>query len=154
MGVFLTDFGLARILDGEASRYTRSGDALGTPAYMSPEQARGETATLTPATDVWALGAVLFECLAGRPLFVGDTPAAVVGAMLTTDPPDLQTVRPDLPADVARVVRGCLVRAADRRDPSARASLRWRRADGSRRSPPLWASPASRSRALRWRAPT
>ena len=78
----LTDFGLAKDTRTE-SKYTRTGETLGTPAYMSPEQARGDLAQLTPATDTWALGCVLYEMLGGRPAFSGDSAAAVIGAILT-----------------------------------------------------------------------
>ncbi|MCI0342281.1 MAG: protein kinase, partial [Planctomycetales bacterium] len=59
---FVVDFGLAK-LTAHGSRLTRPGQALGTPAYMSPEQARGEMSALSPATDVWSLGCVLYEML-------------------------------------------------------------------------------------------
>ena len=84
--VFLTDFGLAKDV-ATASRYTRSGESLGTPPYMSPEQARGELATLDATCDTWALGCVLYELLAGHRAFDGENPAAVIGAVLTADPP-------------------------------------------------------------------
>ena len=88
-GVFLTDFGLAKNV-ATGSRYTRTGETLGTPAYMSPEQARGELSELTAASDVWALGCVLYELLSGgRMAFEGDSPAAVIGAVLTARPPPL-----------------------------------------------------------------
>src|SRR5262249_42385979 len=67
----VTDFGLARRIEGDA-RVTRSGTIIGTPAYMPPEQARGEKG-LTVAADVYSLGAVLYECLTGRPPFQGNT---------------------------------------------------------------------------------
>ena len=66
--VYLTDFGLAKNVS-TGSRHTRTGQTLGTPAYMSPELARGEFRALTPASDVFALGALLYELLAGGPAF-------------------------------------------------------------------------------------
>ena len=114
--VFLTDFGLAKdTVTG--SRYTRTGTTLGTPAYMSPEQARGELAALTPASDVWALGCVLYECMAGRRAFDGDTPAAVIAAVLTGVPEPIAGVS----VGVRDVVRHCLTRASGRRPPRAAA---------------------------------
>ena len=68
----VTDFGLARRLEGEAS-LTWTGTALGTPSYMAPEQARGKQAAIGPAADVYALGAILYELLTGRPPFRAET---------------------------------------------------------------------------------
>ena len=68
----LTDFGLARLLDTQSS-VTRTIDVLGTPSYMAPEQAAGETTKLSKATDVYGLGAVLYQLLTGQPPFAGGT---------------------------------------------------------------------------------
>ena len=68
----LTDFGLARLLDAQSS-VTRTIDVLGTPSYMAPEQAAGETTKLSKATDVYGLGAVLYQLLTGHPPFAGGT---------------------------------------------------------------------------------
>ncbi|MCI0342063.1 MAG: tetratricopeptide repeat protein [Planctomycetales bacterium] len=105
----LSDFGLAKSV-ATGSRLTRTGEALGTPAYMSPEQARGDVSSLTSATDVWSLGCVLHEMLAGRPPFEGETPAALVGAILTRAAPPLRRLRPDVPRDLGRVLGACLRR--------------------------------------------
>ncbi|MCI0340069.1 MAG: tetratricopeptide repeat protein [Planctomycetales bacterium] len=111
---FLTDFGLAkRIATG--SKFTRTGEALGTPAYMSPEQARGETSSLAAATDVWGIGCVLHELLTGRRAFEGGTAAEVIARVLAAEPPRLRTLRPDAPAALGRVVAGCLGKPAARR---------------------------------------
>jgi tetratricopeptide (TPR) repeat protein len=114
--VYLTDFGLARSV-ATGSRYTRTGETLGTPAYMSPEQARGDLAALTPASDVWALGCVLHEALAGRRAFEGDSPAAVIAQVLTGRPAPLH----DVPPGPRGLVAGCLARAPAARPPSAAA---------------------------------
>ncbi len=106
-GVFLTDFGLARTV-ATGSRLTRTGEAIGTPAYMPPEQARGDLAALSPATDVWGIGCVLYEMLAGRRAFSGETPAAIVGRVLLGEPPRLRDVVPEAPRDVERVIHVCL----------------------------------------------
>src|SRR5262249_40172242 len=68
----ITDFGLAKRLDG-GSGLTQSGAIMGTPSYMAPEQAAGKSKQIGPATDVYALGALLYECLTGRPPFQGPT---------------------------------------------------------------------------------
>ncbi len=111
---FLTDFGLAKSV-ATGSKLTRTGEALGTPAYMSPEQARGEVSSLAAATDVWGLGCVLYETLAGRPPFEGETTAGVVAGVLTRDPPVLRRVATDLPRGLETIVRVCLAKRAGRR---------------------------------------
>ncbi len=104
----ITDFGIARAAD--ATAITRTGQVMGTPQYLSPEQARGETAT--PASDVYALGVVAFECLAGRRPFEADSPIATALAHLQQPVPELPA---DVPADLAAVVRTALAKdPADR----------------------------------------
>jgi Tol biopolymer transport system component len=107
----LADFGLVH--DHAAVSITRSASVLGTPAYMSPEQAKGAPAA--PEHDVYALGAVLFAMLAGRPPFPGDHPSAVLAQLLTVPAPRLREVAPEVPAALAAVVD----RALDR-NPGAR----------------------------------
>jgi len=96
----LTDFGIAKILEG--MQFTETGLSMGTPDYMSPEQAAGDT--ITPQTDVYALGIVVFEMLTGQLPFRGDTPAAVLLKHLNTDPPSPRTIDPSAPAALDAVL--------------------------------------------------
>jgi len=107
----LTDFGIAKNTLGNANQ-TQAGMVIGTPNYISPEQARG--LPLTPASDIYSLGVVLYEMLAGKPPFEGDT-MGVVMDHIQTPPPPLREARPDLPADVEAVVQQALAK-----DPAAR----------------------------------
>src|SRR5262249_60296487 len=79
------DFGLARRAQTVEARLTRPGTALGTPAYMSPEQVRGEPDTVGPATDIYALGVILYELVTGRLPFEGSA-LAILGRILTEEP--------------------------------------------------------------------
>lgn len=99
----VTDFGIARAAEGVGM--TQTGEVMGTPQYLSPEQARGETAT--PASDVYSLGVVAFECLAGRRPFVADTAVATALAHLREPVPALPG---SVPADLAAVVRRALAK--------------------------------------------
>ena len=101
----ITDFGLAKELGGDTS-VTPAGATLGTPGYMAPEQARSEA--VGPAVDVYALGAILYELLSGRPPFVGDTPVAVVVQLLHEAPTPLRQLRPDVPRDLEVICLHCL----------------------------------------------
>ncbi len=117
---FLTDFGLARVL-ASRSRLTRTGTALGTPEYMSPEQAQGEMDSLGPPTDVWGLGVVIYEMLAGRLAFDGKDPEEVIEKVVLREPTPLRRIRPDVPRDLERVVRVCLAKRPSLRYPDASA---------------------------------
>ena len=101
--VKITDFGIARAADGIG--LTQTGAVMGTPQYLSPEQARGEVAT--SRSDVYSLGVVAFECLAGRRPFEADSPVATALAHLRDPIPDLPD---DVPADLAAVVRRALAK--------------------------------------------
>jgi serine/threonine protein kinase len=83
----IADFGLARVFRDQPSQQTQTGTLLGTPSYMAPEQAAGKSQELGPATDVYALGAILYELLAGRPPFRGQTPMDTLQQVLTSEVP-------------------------------------------------------------------
>ena len=118
----VADFGIAKAL-GEASereRLTLSGLSVGTPAYMSPEQAAGER-VLDARTDIYALGSVLFEMLAGEPPFTGPTAQAVIAKRLSQPAPSVQIVRPVVPGQVATAIARALEMVPADRFPSASA---------------------------------
>jgi eukaryotic-like serine/threonine-protein kinase len=112
--VKITDFGIARAAEGIA--LTETGQVMGTPQYLSPEQAEGKTAT--PASDVYSLGVVAFECLAGRRPFVAETAIATALMHLREPVPELPS---DVPADLAAVVRRSLAKSPAERFPDANA---------------------------------
>src|SRR5207237_10876052 len=81
----VTDFGLAKRLDGDSGQ-TRSGTVMGTPSYMAPEQAQGYSKTVGPAADTWALGAILYELLTGRPPFRAASPLDTLFQVIQDEP--------------------------------------------------------------------
>jgi serine/threonine-protein kinase len=107
----VVDFGLAK-LAGEAA-VTRQGSVVGTPAYMSPEQATGEE--VDGRSDLWALGAVLYEMVAGRRAFAADNEQAVLLAITTSNPTPIDRVRAEVPAELQRIIRRCLKKNPDER---------------------------------------
>lgn len=112
----VTDFGVARAVSeaGDKTALTQSGIAVGTPAYMAPEQAAGDSHTDQRA-DIYAVGLVAYEMVAGHPPFQGATPQALIAAHMTQAPPSLVSVRSTVPAELATIVHRCLEkRPADR----------------------------------------
>ena len=110
----ITDFGLAK--DQTALRtLTQTGAAMGTPCYMAPEQARGDKTGIGPATDVYALGSILYEMLTGRPPFDAPTAAETVAQVLNDDPPPPSRLRPRLPRDIVTICMKCLEKSPRRR---------------------------------------
>ncbi len=116
----VTDFGLAKFIQESAVELTQTGQIVGTPHYMAPEQAAGAR-QVGPAVDVYALGAILFECLAGRPPFTGTEPMSVMLKVINEIPPDVRSLRPEVPRDLAAVTMKCLAKEPGRRYASAEA---------------------------------
>ncbi|MDQ3299330.1 MAG: serine/threonine protein kinase [Myxococcota bacterium] len=100
--VRVVDFGLARYV-ADDQHLTRTGIAMGTPGYMSPEQARGSR-DLDGRSDIFSLGCVLYECLAGRPPFLGENPMAVQVKLILVDPPPVTQLCPEVPPGLAEIV--------------------------------------------------
>ncbi len=117
---YVTDFGLAKHVEA-ATAHTLSGAVVGTPSYMAPEQARGHSKRLTTAADVYGLGAVLYELLAGRPPFKGETPLETLQQVLTQESVPPSRLRPGVPRDLEVICLKCLSKEPERRYESALA---------------------------------
>ena len=117
----VSDFGIARAVEAAGgSTLTGTGTVVGTPAYMSPEQAAGDE-PIEGRSDVYSLGCVLFEMLTGKPPFDGTTARAIIAAHLSEPPAPLGRVRPDVPPALAVAVAGALAKDPAHRTPSAEA---------------------------------
>jgi serine/threonine-protein kinase len=116
----VADFGLAKMLGGDDG-LTSTGAVLGTPGYMAPEQARGGSKAAGPAADLYALGAILYECLTGRPPFQGETPLLTLAQVVIADPAPPFRLQPGTPRDLSAVCMKCLEKDPRRRYPSALA---------------------------------
>src|SRR5438105_6927825 len=116
----LTDFGLARLVETE-STVTRTMEVLGTPSYMAPEQAAGETTKLGKATDVYGLGAVLYQLLTGHPPFAGGTTYETIRLLLNTEPRKPRALNPKIDRDLSTICLKCLEKDPKRRYSSALA---------------------------------
>jgi serine/threonine-protein kinase len=117
---YVSDFGLAKLLDSDLEM-TQSGALVGTVAYMSPEQAGGQTGRIGPLSDVWALGVILFQLLTGTQPFAGGHREEVLCRILAAAPPEPRTVRPEIDRDLEAIVLRCLRRRPAERYPSAGA---------------------------------
>jgi hypothetical protein len=120
----IADFGLAKQLDGASSltpagQRTQSGAILGTPGYMAPEQAEGKSKKVGPATDVYALGAVLYECLTGQPPFQGENMLDTLRKVATQKPVPPCQLRPDCPRELETICLKCLQKEPEGRYASA-----------------------------------
>jgi eukaryotic-like serine/threonine-protein kinase len=152
--VKILDFGLAKlraesVSDPEeetATHETRPGVVLGTVPYLSPEQVRGLPADAR--SDIFALGAVLYEMLARRRAFTGETTAEIETAILRAEPPELPAIDPQIPATLDRIVRRCLEKRPEDRFESARDVAFALEAVATTTGP--WATPAAARRGRRW----
>jgi predicted Ser/Thr protein kinase len=143
----ITDFGLAKKVE-DGSGLTQAGAILGTPSYMAPEQAEGKK-TVGPATDVYALGAILYECLTGRPPFKAATAIDTMMQVVSDDPVPPTRLAPRIPKDVETICLKCLQKEPAKRYESAAALAdelgRFQRGE------PIMARPVSRAgRVVKW----
>jgi serine/threonine protein kinase/tetratricopeptide (TPR) repeat protein len=116
----LTDFGLARLVESESS-VTQTLDVLGTPSYMAPEQAVGNNAAVASVTDVYGLGAVLYQLLTGQPPFAGGATYETIKLLLDTEPRHPRLLNPKIDRDLATICLKCLEKDPKRRYSSALA---------------------------------
>jgi WD40 repeat protein/serine/threonine protein kinase len=120
----ITDFGLAMRLNGEgeqATCLTQTGEVLGTPSYMAPEQAEGKPGAIGPAADIYALGAVLYELLTGRPPFKGESALDTLEQVRTQEPVSPSRLQPRLPRDLSTICLKALAKEPGRRYPGGGA---------------------------------
>jgi WD40 repeat protein len=117
----LTDFGLAKMFldSADAGGLTRTGMVFGTPRYMSPEQAQGRSEALGPGTDVYALGVILYEMLAGEVPFPGSSDLDTYAKIVAEEPRPLSRLRPNVHRDLDTICLKCLEKEPERRYPSA-----------------------------------
>lgn len=111
------DFGIARMNDGSSSHLTRTGEVIGSPLYMSPEQIQG--LPLEGTCDLYALGVILYAMLTGGEPFHADTPTAVIFQHLNEPPPDVRQRREDLPEEWAELLERLLAKKPQDRYPNA-----------------------------------
>lgn len=117
----ITDFGLAKILDKDCTLVTMDGAVLGTASYMSPEQASGRVGEVGPLSDVYALGAMLYELLTGRPPFLAGTRSETIDQVLRDEPQPISRLRPNVPRELETICLKCLEKEQAERYSGARA---------------------------------
>jgi tetratricopeptide (TPR) repeat protein len=145
----ITDFGLAKRVDPDASAATSDGTIMGSPSYMPPEQARGELSSISPRSDLYSLGAILYQMLTGRPPFTSDRPLNTVMQVIQNDPVQPRDLQPGIPVDLETICMKAL-----QKDAAARYQSCQEFADDLQRflnHEPILARPVSRlERAWRW----
>lgn len=145
----ISDFGLAKSVDGEGSTATNDGTIMGSPSYMPPEQARGENSSMTPRSDLYSLGAILYQMLTARPPFVSERPLDTVLQVISNEPVAPGKLQPGIPVDIETI---CM--KAMQKEPTARYGSCQDLAADLRRfinGEPILARPVSRlERAWRW----
>jgi serine/threonine-protein kinase len=145
----ITDFGLAKRIDDRESGTTRTGAILGTPSYMAPEQAQGRTKETGPEADIYSLGAILYDLLAGRPPFRGETVLDTLQQVQTAEPIPPSRLAPRVPRDLETICLKALAKEPHRRYGSAGALAE--DLDRFLRSLPILARPTPWwERALKW----
>jgi putative methionine-R-sulfoxide reductase with GAF domain len=117
----IADFGMAKIIAGNAEGQTQTGSIIGTPSYMAPEQAEGRTREMGPATDVYGLGAILYELLTGRPPFQASSVHETLDQVRRQEPVPPRRLMPKVPRDLETICLRCLHKEPDRRYASAQA---------------------------------
>ncbi len=115
----LSDFGLAKLLDADSGGRTITGQPIGTPNYMAPEQAEGHSRQVGPAADIYALGAILYHALTGRPPFLGQSAMETLKLLTSTDAVPPRRLRPDVPRDLETICLKCLEKSRGLRYPTA-----------------------------------
>src|SRR5262249_51449607 len=116
----IVDFSLAKWLENDRG-LTATGMVVGTPSYMAPEQAEGAAKKISPATDVWALGAILYELVTGQPPFRSETPLQTLQRVRHEEPIPPTRLRPNVPRDMNALCLKCLEKEPARRYASAEA---------------------------------
>src|SRR5512141_730064 len=133
--LFLTDFGIAKILESASPRLTQTDAIMGTPAYISPEQAQAQP--VDQRSDIYSLGIILYEMVTGRVPFTADTPLAVILKHVSNPLPLPSSIKPDIPEAIEQVILKALAKNPDDRfDTVAEFAAAWKRALNARDSAP------------------
>ena len=146
--IFLTDFGIAKLLESASPRLTQTDAIMGTPAYISPEQAQAQP--VDQRSDIYSLGIILYEMVTGRVPFVADTPLAIIFKHVSEPLPLPSSIKPDIPASIEQVILKALAKdPRDRFSTAAEFAAAWKRAleekEPARRAPEIISAPASRA---------